>query len=177
MVQAWHVLMYLGTSFLLLMIFVVFSFISRTLALFLSNIDNPSPRTVNGQSENGKCRPPFSFVKSIFQSTSKPVKIYNSSYLSTTIQQGSGLVDIYDAIKTTTIISPSELSLNDTIRKAQSYKVKVYNIGSKSASYKVSHVGAALATSKSSQDDQLLGQPTYSPDYAVSKLYYVYQFD
>lgn len=104
----------------------------------------------------------------IFQSTSKPVKDYNSLYFSSTMKQGSGLVDIYNAIKTTTVISPSELSLNDTVRTFLSYKVKVYNIGLKTASYKLSHVGALLATGKSSLDDQLLETPIFSPDYAVS---------
>lgn len=141
------------------------------MALFLANIGNPSPDTASGISNNGICRPPFSMAMNIFQSTAQSVNNYNSTFVATTVKQGAGLVDIYHAITATTMISPSELSLNDTVRKSSSYTVKVYNIGTKMASYKVSHVGAALATGKTSTDDQLLGTPSYSADYAVSFLF------
>ena len=147
----------------------------RTLALFLVSIGNPPANTASGTADNGICRPSFSTTISLFQSTAKPVNIYNSSLLATTVKQGAGLVDIYHAITATTIISPSQLSLNDTIRKAPSYTVKVYNIGTKVASYKLSHVGAALATGKTSNDDQLLSEPLYSADYAVS-VFLFYKF-
>lgn len=145
-------------------------FFSRTLALFLASIGNPSAETAKGISNNGICRPPFSMTKNIFQSTAKPVSIYNSSLYATTIQQGAGLVDIYHAITATTMISPSQLSLNDTVRTAASYNVTVYNIGTTMGSYKLSHVGGALATAKTVNDDQLLDIPKYTPDYAVSSV-------
>ena len=88
--------------------------------------------------------------------------------LASTIQQGSGLVNAYQTLTATTIISPSQLSLNDTIRKAASYKINVTNIGNEAVAYKISHGGAALATGKSSEDDQLLPTPNYSAGYAVS---------
>jgi hypothetical protein len=106
-------------------------------------------------------------TRNIFQSTAKLMNIYNTSLLATTIKQGAGLVDIYHTITVTTLISPSELSLNDTVRTASSYKVNVYNIGKRVASYKLTHVGAALATAKVSNDDQLLDAPLYSANHAV----------
>jgi minor extracellular serine protease Vpr len=138
------------------------------LALFLTSIGNPAPYTVNGYAQDGKCRPKFSLVKNIFQSAANTIKIYNSTLFSTTVMQGAGLVNVYQAITTTTIFSPSELGLNDTVRRATSYRVSVINIGSETAVYKMSHNGAALATGKSADDDQLLGQPVYTEDYAVS---------
>lgn len=88
--------------------------------------------------------------------------------MATAAQQGAGLINAYQALTSTTMISPSELSLNDTVRKASSYKVTVINIGDKVATYKVSHGGAALGTGKTLNDDQLLTTPLYSADYAVS---------
>lgn len=138
------------------------------MALFLASIGNPPASTVNGQSDTGICRPPFLMAMNIFQSTSTPVKNNNSDLFATTVKQGAGLVDIYHAITAATMISPSKLSLNDTVRKASSYTVKVYNIGTNTASYKLSHVGAALATGMTYGEDQLLEDIIYSDDYAVS---------
>ena len=102
------------------------------------------------------------------------MNIYQSNLFATAAQQGAGLVDTYQALTSTTMISPSELSLNDTMRKAASYKIKVFNIGDQVAVYNVSHVGAALATGKAADDDQLFRTPLYSADYAVSFVLQIY---
>jgi hypothetical protein len=96
------------------------------------------------------------------------MNIYNSSLFATAAQQGAGLVNVYQALTATTMISPSELSLNDTVRKDTSYKINVINIGNEVGTYKINHSGAALATGKTLDDDQLLNTPLYSADYAVS---------
>lgn len=140
----------------------------RVLALFLASIGNPRPNTTTGFADNGICRPQFSSATQILQSTAMPVKIYNRSLFATVVQQGAGLVNAYQALTTTTIFSPSELALNDTVRKAASYKVNVSNIGNIIGVYTISHTGAALATGKASNNDQLLDVPVYSADYAVS---------
>lgn len=103
----------------------------------------------------------------IFQSTAQLANISNQSLLATAAQQGAGLANAYRALTSTILISPSELSLNDTARKASSYKFNVTNIGNSLAKYKLSHQGAALATGKTSNDDQLLATPRYSSDYAA----------
>ena len=82
----------------------------------------------------------------ILQSHATVMKIYNSSLLASAAQQGAGLVNAFEALTTTTIISPGELALNDTVRRAKSYQVRVTNIGDKVAEFKMSHKGAALAT-------------------------------
>ncbi|CAF0768404.1 unnamed protein product [Adineta ricciae] len=141
-------------------------YIAGTLALFLASLGNPAPSTASGIASNGVCRPSFSVAMNIFQSTAQTVNNYGSTLLSNALQQGSGLVDIRRAIKATTMLSPSDLSLNDTVRTASSYTVTVYNIGTTTASYKLTHGGAALATPKDADSDQLLAVPIYSADYA-----------
>jgi hypothetical protein len=138
------------------------------MALFLASIGNPAPNTTNGYADNGICRPNLSVAKSIFQSSANISMIYNSSLFATVAQQGAGLVNAYQALTVTTIILPSELALNDSMRKATSYKMNVSNIGGQVAVYKISHGGAALATGATPNDDQLLKTPLYSADYAVS---------
>lgn len=97
-----------------------------------------------------------------------PVNVYNSLLLASAAQQGAGLVNAYQALTTTTIFSPSQLALNDTVRLAPSYKVKLWNIGTTLNTYKITHGGAALATGKDPNDDQLLTSPIYSSGSAVS---------
>ncbi|CAF3778309.1 unnamed protein product [Adineta steineri] len=141
-------------------------YVAGTLALFLASIGNPAPYTVSGYAQNGQCRPTFSLVKNIFQSTANAIQIYNSIVFATSAMQGAGLVNVYQAITAGTIFSPSELALNDTVRRATSYRVNVINIGNQTAIYTMSHSGAALATGKATGDDQLLAQPVYTADYA-----------
>ena len=105
---------------------------------------------------------------SMLQSHATMMKIFNSSLLASAAQQGAGLVNAFEALTTTTIISPGELSLNDTVRRAKSYQVRVTNIGDQVSEYKMSHHGAALATGAKLDDDQLLSTPIYSADFAVS---------
>lgn len=139
----------------------------RTLALFLAHIGNPPPATVNSECQQN-CRPSFKYIVNLFQSNAMPVKIYNSNLTATTVQQGAGLVNAFQAIQATTIISPSELSLNDTVRRSMSYTIQITNLGNQTAVYTITHSGAALATGLQEGNDVLLGQPWYSADYAVS---------
>ncbi|CAF1184862.1 unnamed protein product [Rotaria sordida] len=53
--------------------------------------------------------------------------------LATTVQQGAGLVNAFQALTATTIISPSELALNDTVRQKKFYNIKISNVDEKVA--------------------------------------------
>ena len=146
----------------------ILSFV-RVLALFLASIGNPAPNTTSGYSSNGICRPAFSMATRILQSTANPVNVYPDwSLLATVVQQGAGLVDAYQVLTTTTLLSRTELALNDSVRMAPSYTFNVTNIGNITAIYNINHIGAALATGATYDDDQLLTTPLYSEDYAVS---------
>jgi hypothetical protein len=144
-----------------------FSF-PRVLALFLASIGNPAPNTVTGYASNGICRPTLSVATSILQSNAMPVNNYSLPLLASVAQQGAGLVNAYQALTTTTLLSQSQLALNDSVRTATSYTVNVTNIGNNTATYNINHSGAALATGVTLNDDQLLATPVYSGDYAVS---------
>lgn len=55
-------------------------------------------------------------ARSLFESTAQKVPSNNTDAdpLQTLTQQGAGLINVFDAVYTTTIISPTELILNDT---------------------------------------------------------------
>ncbi len=77
-------------------------------------------------------------------------------------------MNAFQALQATTLISPSELALNDTVRQATSYTIEIFNIGNETATYNISHSGAALATGLQTGNDVILAQSVYSADYAVS---------
>ncbi|CAF1210399.1 unnamed protein product [Adineta ricciae] len=141
-------------------------YVAGVLALFLAHIGNPAPYTINGYAESGICRPKMSLIKNIMQSSAKIVKVRNSPLAATVAVQGAGLINVFQALTATTIFSPSELALNDTVRIALSHRVNVTNIGNKSAVFRMSHDGAALATGARKGDDQLLPTPIFSAHYA-----------
>ncbi|CAF1482172.1 unnamed protein product [Rotaria magnacalcarata] len=141
-------------------------YVAGALALFLAQIGNPGPETVGNNLTNTTRRPSFSEVRNLFQSNAKPVNIYSTQIPATAVKQGAGLVNVFQALTANTIISPSELALNDTTRQERSYTIKVSNIGKKTAWYKITHRGAALATGAQPESDQLLSTPVYSSDYA-----------
>jgi len=142
-------------------------YVAGVMALFLASIKNPAPKTVNGQSKDGFCRPSFSLALNVMQSSANIIKIFRTPYYDSSIRQGAGLVNAFQALTTRTIFSPSKLALNDTIRRATSYKVKLSNIGTQMAAYEITHEGAPLLKGAQFGDDQLLRYPSRSLDFAM----------
>lgn len=64
----------------------------------------------------GKSKEIASQVRTIFQTTARVVPSSKTvgEPLQTAAQQGAGLINVYDAIHSTTRVSPGELILNDT---------------------------------------------------------------
>ncbi|KAK0194981.1 subtilisin-like protease [Armillaria mellea] len=63
----------------------------------------------------------------------------------TVTQQGAGLINVYNAIHSTTIVSPGELILNDTANFQRLQRFTVQNSGKSVKSYQLSHVPAGTA--------------------------------
>ncbi|RKO92598.1 peptidase S8/S53 domain-containing protein [Blyttiomyces helicus] len=100
-------------------------------------------------------------------SSAKPVQIFERNLLSSVWEQGSGLVSIFDSITARHETSPAWFALNDTVRTKPSYDLTITNHGSNAVTYSLTNVGAALATGKNADSDQLLNIPIYTPDYAT----------
>lgn len=82
-------------------------------------------------------------LRSLFQATAAPVSATTSDGdLQTLAVQGAGLIQVNAAIGTKTIVSPTQLLLNDTahLNPIQTFKIK--NTGSSTVSYKLTHVPA-----------------------------------
>ncbi|KAJ7282918.1 subtilisin-like protease [Mycena rebaudengoi] len=86
-------------------------------------------------------------ARTLFQSTSSviPSSKTDGDPLQTVTQQGAGLIQAFDAIYATTILSRTELILNDTAHFVPVQKFSVKNTGKKTKKYTVSHVPAGTA--------------------------------
>ncbi|KAL0564133.1 hypothetical protein V5O48_017920 [Marasmius crinis-equi] len=83
---------------------------------------------------------------SIFETNSVGVPVSkDGNRLQTLSQQGAGLVNVFDAVQSTTIVSPGELILNDTANFKGEQTFTVKNTGSSSKSYTLKHVPAGTA--------------------------------
>ncbi|KDN40500.1 hypothetical protein RSAG8_08120, partial [Rhizoctonia solani AG-8 WAC10335] len=83
---------------------------------------------------------------SMFQNAAVPVKFNKtSSLLETAAHQGAGLIQVYDAIKNTGYMTPSELLLNDTVYFKKSHKLTIKNTGKRAVTYGLTHVPAGTA--------------------------------
>ncbi|KAJ3333375.1 hypothetical protein HDU76_008819 [Blyttiomyces sp. JEL0837] len=110
----------------------------------------------------------FEQVRAILQNNAVPANIYNSTLIDSVTRQGAGLIQIYNAINSKTMVTPSALSLNDTVNTKESYTIAITNSNKVPVTYTVSHIGAAQANGFVEGDDALQDGPhtTYTPDYA-----------
>ncbi|KAJ3411913.1 hypothetical protein HDV05_001494 [Chytridiales sp. JEL 0842] len=100
----------------------------------------------------------FFEVKSRLLTTATPVAIYESpltpaSTYDSVAKQGSGLVEINNAILARTVLSPPSISLNDTRRMQQHYRVDFKNLRDVEVQYFLSHEPAATFYPFNSGDD------------------------
>ncbi|KAI9593323.1 hypothetical protein BDF19DRAFT_448315 [Syncephalis fuscata] len=102
-------------------------------------------------------------LRSLLQTTSKPVRSPFSPLISSVAQQGSGLFNIQRAIAETTRVNPSMLLLGEyptgvaaTINK----RLEISNFGSTVKVYRVSHLPAATVRGYDAR-----GQPIYPPEH------------
>ncbi|KAJ7130843.1 subtilisin-like protease [Mycena crocata] len=112
-------------------------------------------------------------ARTLFESTAKPISTSHTDGdpFQTVTQQGAGLVQVFDAIFATTILSPAELILNDTAHFAGPQKFTVKNVGKTAKTYTVSHVPAGTAVTV--DPDTIfpaLGPVPVSTDYATVTL-------
>jgi len=88
-------------------------------------------------------------VESLLSATSNPNLFHDGTkaypYLAPVIQQGSGLIQAYDAAYSTTLLSVSSLSFNDTDHFTQSSNFTIKNLDTKEVTYSLSHIRAATA--------------------------------
>jgi subtilisin family serine protease len=102
----------------------------------------------------------FNSVRAYLQNTATVTNIYNTSLVSNPAYQGAGLVNIYKAATSNTLVTPSALSLNDTAHRTKYSLIKIQNNYATAVTYQLTHVPAATANTFHAGDDFFLDQST-----------------
>ncbi|RDB16703.1 Minor extracellular protease vpr [Hypsizygus marmoreus] len=86
-------------------------------------------------------------ARTLFETTAKrvPSTHTDGDPLQTVTQQGAGLINVFDAIHTTTIVSPGQLVLNDTAHFKSPQTFTIRNTSRSVKRYKLTHVPAGTA--------------------------------
>ncbi|KAK7035491.1 hypothetical protein VNI00_011784 [Paramarasmius palmivorus] len=86
-------------------------------------------------------------MMTLLETTAKPLASNHSEDdpLQTLTQQGAGLINVFDAMRTTTSVSPAELVINDTAYFRGEHIITVRNQGASEKVYQLTHVPAGTA--------------------------------
>ncbi|KAG8753417.1 hypothetical protein FRC11_007443, partial [Ceratobasidium sp. 423] len=104
----------------------------------------PLPRHALLLQAKGKGADTTRKVRTYFQNTAIPVKetVADNSLIETASHQGAELINVYDVIKNTGSLIPSELLLNDTANFRGEQKLLIMNDGKNPVTYTFAHVPA-----------------------------------
>ncbi|KAI0045501.1 subtilisin-like protease [Auriscalpium vulgare] len=86
-------------------------------------------------------------ARSLFESTARTIASDHTDEgpLQTAAQQGAGLVDVYTALHTETLVTPTQLILNDTAHYQGTQFITIRNTGKTVKNYTLTHVPAGTA--------------------------------
>ncbi|KAF9961763.1 hypothetical protein BGZ72_002002 [Mortierella alpina] len=83
-------------------------------------------------------------IKTAFQNSARPRKQQKGfNGLASVAQQGAGLLNLMDVLSTQTAVTPSRISLNDTVHLNANQQLTITNSGATAVTYKVDVVPAA----------------------------------
>jgi subtilisin family serine protease len=119
----------------------------------------------------------YDAARNALLSTSSPAVRYSSALLDTVARQGAGLINIFNAITSKTVVTPASISLNDTARSKVDYRIRITNNYDKVAQFTIVNEGAGMIQPFVAGDDaiQALGSTPFTADFAVRK-YYILNF-
>ncbi|KAI9338964.1 peptidase S8/S53 domain-containing protein, partial [Zopfochytrium polystomum] len=104
-----------------------------------------------------------------FQNSATPTNMYKSDLVASVALQGAGLVNVYNALLSKTVVTPSFLALNDTQFTSKThYTITLQNNYRTAVSYTVTNVGAATVNMYNGKEDfiQPVGTTTFTKNYA-----------
>ncbi|KYK61463.1 hypothetical protein DCS_02605 [Drechmeria coniospora] len=103
-------------------------------------------------------------MNNLLSSTAK-AQLFNDGekfydYLAPPVQQGSGLVQAYDAAFTTTLLEPASLSFNDTDNFVRSLNITIRNKSDRQVTYNISHVPTVTMYTLDPRSNKVAGFPS-----------------
>ncbi|KAF8940137.1 peptidase S8/S53 domain-containing protein [Dissophora ornata] len=109
-------------------------------------------------------------ARQILMNTAVPGRFFNHTNLAPVAKQGSGLVNVKNAITAQTLFSPDRIELLDSVHFAgKTVEVKIKNLGKRSTVYTLSHETAESAISYRGGNSYPLTAPIIENDKATVK--------
>ncbi|KAG0379375.1 hypothetical protein BGX24_000638, partial [Mortierella sp. AD032] len=136
----------------------------------LSGTSMATPYYVGAQAlyyEKTKSKPSGVDVRRVFKNTASRSKNWGSKTITSAAKQGAGLINVWNALTTTTHLAPDRLDLLDTDNFKKSQKITIKNIGKKTETYTLSHVPADALNSYSKNNAWPHPKPVIEADYAT----------
>ncbi|KAG9322591.1 hypothetical protein KVV02_007904 [Mortierella alpina] len=135
----------------------------------LSGTSMSSPYTAGShalymQAKKSKVR--GDLIRQALKNTATISKSYKSKTFASAAKQGAGLINVLNAIRTTTAISPDHIDLLDTINLQKTVKISIKNSGKKTETYTLSHVPADTLNLYKVGTTFPLGHPGVEASYA-----------
>lgn len=86
-------------------------------------------------------------VRTMLINNGHPFTMFESEQLESVARQGSGLIDVYQAVRSSTVVEPEQIRLNDVEHSANNfeYTFTIKNNGRLASEYVVSHLVASTA--------------------------------
>lgn len=86
-------------------------------------------------------------VRTMLINNGHPFTIFDSEELESVARQGSGLIDVYQAVRSSTVVTPEQIRLNDIEHSAENfeYTFTIKNNGRLASEYVISHLVASTA--------------------------------
>ncbi|KAF9095615.1 hypothetical protein BGX29_008952 [Mortierella sp. GBA35] len=113
-----------------------------------------------------KSKPSGVDVRRVFKNTATISKDWGSKTIVSAVKQGAGLINVLNAVTTTTHISPDRIDLLDTVNLRKTHKITIKNIGKKTETYTLSHVPADALNSYSKNNAWPSASPVLEADHA-----------
>ncbi|KAG9061756.1 hypothetical protein KI688_006907 [Linnemannia hyalina] len=138
----------------------------------LSGTSMATPYYVGSQAlyyEKTKSKPNGVDIRRVFKNTATISKNFQSKTFASAAKQGAGLINVWNALTTTTHASPDRFDLLDSDNFRGVQKITIKNIGKKTETYTLSHVPADALNSYSKGNAWPHAKPIIEADYATVK--------
>lgn len=111
-------------------------------------------------------KPHGDVIRKVFKNTATISKSYGSKTYTSAAKQGAGLINILNAITTTTSINPNHIDLLDTKHFVKKVANSIKNEGKHAETYELPHLTADAYSSYSHRDSFPNPTPEIEADYA-----------
>ncbi|KAF9207328.1 hypothetical protein BGZ49_000680 [Haplosporangium sp. Z 27] len=116
-----------------------------------------------------KSKPHGDFIRKVFKNTATIKSNFKSNTKTSATKQGAGLINVLNAVLTSSSITPDHIDLLDSVHFKKTVKITLRNHGKHTETYTLSHVPADALNSYNDKNTFPLQVPVIEADYATVK--------